>query len=139
MGLIGKIALLFLLLSFSACAKTAQFDVLKSDIDSSCYSGVPLGTRFSWSVPESHFGRYSDIDVVNVMTATGELKGKPATVIWGKERSSGQWVVIELSTIGSEGWESLKRDDQCSVSEAEVLSEDADLDKKEETKGDNRE
>ena len=96
------VACLGLALLALACAKPGQFEAVRDLVDAHGLAGVEPGTQFSWTLPNSHRGEFSE---VKQLRATLLPEATPVTLVMGRERESGAWRVLYATRQHEGHWE----------------------------------
>ncbi len=85
-----------------ACAKPGQFEAVRDLVDGHGLAGIEPGTQFSWSLPNSHRGEFSEVKQLRATLLPDKV---PVTLVMGRERQSGAWRVLYATRKREGHWE----------------------------------
>lgn len=80
----------------AGCAVMPQSDAVQVAVERGEYQGLNKDSNLYVTVPASHSGPYSAVDLFNFQTDDEEFKGKKMSAIVGKSKETGEWAVLTL-------------------------------------------
>jgi hypothetical protein len=92
----------FWLCGCSTAGKMRAMENAMKAVDQGRVQGMTDDTEFTYSIPNSHNGPYSDIDRYNLVFQNRDKTGGNATFFLGKSRKSGEWEVFLIMIWGKE-------------------------------------
>lgn len=103
------IAIVSAVLLQTACAMVPQTDAIQAAIERGQFEGADENSDFYITVPASHSGPYSSVDLINFQTGVGEIKDSDMSAVMAKSRQTGEWEVLVLLTREDGRWTVLQK------------------------------
>ncbi len=91
------------------CAIAPQSKAVQSAIEQGEYEGVSKDSKFYVTVPASHSGPYSSVDLFNFQVGDGKLEDKDMSAVLAKSNKTGKWKVLKLLTKVNGHWVELPK------------------------------
>lgn len=87
----------------AGCAIVPQSEAIQVAFERGEYEGINKDSKFYVSVPASHSGPYSSVDLFNFQSGDEKFKDKEMSAILGKSRKTGEWeaLIILIKVDGS--------------------------------------
>lgn len=91
------------------CTTVPQSRAIQAVVERGDYEGVNKDDRFYVTVPASHPGPFSSVDMLNFKTGDKKFRDGEMSAILGKSRKTGEWEVLMLMGNKNGSWVTLPR------------------------------
>lgn len=95
---------MFVALLQSACALVPKTQAIQGAVEQGTFEGADKASGFHVTVPASHSGPYTSVDVLNFQTGESDSANQDMTAVMGKSRATGDWEVLVLLKREKSQW-----------------------------------
>ncbi|HED39927.1 MAG TPA: hypothetical protein ENJ13_05810 [Chromatiales bacterium] len=85
------------------CATISQSDAIQVAAERGKFDGINKYTEFYVTLPSSHSGPFSDVELLNFQVANGSFKDSDMSAVMGKSRETKEWELLMLFSSKGDG------------------------------------